>query len=241
MDKVTINNLHMLSNLLQQYRDLSVNGSKFFYYSYAKLDIKLQSMLKATETNYSEVEELSCINDLVVNISYDELKALTNRKRMDKRDIKNMIKDIKNNSSFTMEYDGKIKIMFIYDTILIDTEERRVTVIFNSNVIRLFESIRENPYVEINFNDILELDTKYQINLYLYLLTILRGKSGNIQISIEKLRDILARHSSVDNNNFVHRFVMKPAKEINNKENVLISTNLNRQGKNIHIKVERKN
>jgi len=197
-------------------------------------------MLKATETNYDEVEELSCINDLVVNISYDELKTLTNRKRMDKRDIKNMIKDIKNNSSFTMEHDGKIKIMFIYDTILIDTEERRVTVIFNSNVIRLFKSIRENPYVEINFNDILELDTKYQINLYLYLLTILRGKSGNIQISIEKLRDVLARHSSVDNNNFVHRFVMKPAREINNKENVSISTNLNRQGKNIHIKVERK-
>ena len=240
MDKVTINNLHMLSKLLQQYRDLSINGSKFFYYRYAKLDIKLQSMLKATKTNYDEVEELSCINDLVVNISYDELKTLTNRKRMDKRDIKNMIKDIKNNSSFTMEYDGKIKIMFIYDTILIDTEERRVTVICNSNVIRLFKSIRENPYVEINFNDILELDTKYQINLYLYLLTILRGKSGNIQISIEKLRDILARHSSVDNNNFVHRFVTKPAKEINNKENISIATNLNRQGKNIHIKVERK-
>lgn len=222
--------------ILQQYKSLNVNGSKFFYYSYGKLDMKIQAILKENDKTYEEVQDMDCL-DLSINISYDEIKSLTKRNRIERRDIDNIIKDIKNNSMITLEDEDKIKLVSIYDCITIDKKSKRVIVEFNKNAVLLFQGIRQYAYSNIDFNDIVNLKNVYEVNLYLYAITILRGSKGVVNIKIDTLREILASDSKIDDYHFVSRFVNKPARSITNNEDIKLTIVPIRKNDIIHFNV----
>ena len=246
MNNLTINNFHMASQILQQYRDLTARGNKLFYYSYAKLDCKIQAILKAEGLELSESNVLTNNDNLTVDISYDEIKELFNIEKLQKRDMNKMIKDITEKSHITIatEDKSKTKIIFIYKSICIDSNERKISFEFNENVLELFEYIRVqgNSFVDIKFDEIIALNTKYEINLYLYCLTILRGNKGNVSMSIDNLREILAGKDNFSNDlNFLTRFINRPSQLITNNENINMSIYHNKINKNtINLKVERK-
>ena len=70
-------------------------------------------------------------NKLVLEVTYDELKTLTNNHN---KDIKDTIKSIKANAILTIEHNGQIELITLYDTICIDTKEGKVTIIFNDKI-----------------------------------------------------------------------------------------------------------
>lgn len=240
MNKINLNNIHMLSEILQQYRNLNLNSNKFFYYSYGKLDIKLQAIVKDNNVSIEEVEDLSCIEDLEVNVSFEELAELLKREKMYKRDFNNLIKSIRENSSFMVTTEEGEEIFFIYEHLTIDKINKRIVVEFNQQAIRLFQIIRVNQFCNIDFSDIMNIKSKHQMNLYLYCLTVLRGNKGSIKIAIEKLRGILAGETLIDDYNFVYRFINKPSKEITENKDINLSIKANREGKNMVLNVERK-
>lgn len=235
MNELKINNLHMLTQVLKQYRELTLNSNKFFYYSYGKLDVKLQSVLKVSGQSYQEIEFTTC--SLIVKVDFEELKKLFDCNRIQKRDLNNIVKNIKSNSSISLECDGKTDIVFIYDRISIDSKEKVIEIEFNDHAIELFSAIRELPFSNIDFEDIINLKTKYQINLYLYAITLLRGKKGKVVISKEKIRDILCKDSTIDDYNFIHRFIKKPSVEITKNSNVKLNILASRKNNNIEMEV----
>jgi len=243
MKELTVNNLRMVKQIMQQYRDLSLNGNKFFYYSYGKLDMKIQSILKEKEISNEDAEQVEMFVPLSINIDYEELKTLLGVDRIEKRTTNNLKKSIKENSTFNIyvEEDGvsEDRTMFIYDEIIFDNYNRKVMVDFNSKVIDLFIAIRNLPYANIIFTDMLHVENKYQINLYLYAITLLRGNKGSIQISVENIRSILGDESQIDDYNFITRFVNKPANEITVNKEISIDINTSRVGDNILINVSK--
>ena len=239
MKSMRVKDLQMATEVLQQYRDLSVKGHKFFHYTYGLLDIKLQSIEKNIfEDIKSELSKGAF--DLNVRVKYEELKELFQIQRVKKRDIDSLLKNIEENSTITLSGDGIITKLFIYKRITVNTKEQYMEVEFNEDAISLFELIRLPPYTRINFNDIVAIDTKYQMNMYLYAMTILRSGGGIVTISIEHLKEILAKDNVLDNNNFVHRFVIKPSDEITNNKDISINIVATRRKNNIIISVHRK-
>jgi len=241
MKELAINNIRMLSEILQQYRKINLSGNKFFYYSYAKLDIKLQSIIRERHLEIEDICEHTFEDDeLTVNIEYDEILALLQRDRMVSRDYSRLINSIKDNSSFILKEGNITSLIFLYSMVKVDRDKRKITVEFNKNAVKLFQMIRENSFVNINFDEIMNIETKYQMNLYLYCLTLLRGNSGKIRISIDKLYDILAGDNALNDAVFMHRFITTPSKELNNNKKVNLLINCGRENNNVWIEVARK-
>lgn len=237
-----VNDLNMVSQVLQQYRDISINSNKLFFYAYGKLDVKLQAIEK--DSHNVEVRDLveTEVVDLKVRINHSELRELFNREEIRKRDIDIILKYLTDNA-FIKLYDKeneREEIIFIYDRIRVEGRSQYIEVFFNESAITLFENIRRQSYAKINFHDVVHLSTKYQMNLYLYALTILRGNSGVITMNKENLRYILSPDSIIDDNSFIHRFIMVPSKKITNNDNISISVYAEREGDNITIRVYKK-
>jgi len=72
----------------------------------------------------------------VIELNYDELKELTNNHN---KGIEDTIKNIKANAIFTIEHNGKIELITLYDTIYIDTKEEKVTIIFNNRIKKVID------------------------------------------------------------------------------------------------------
>ncbi|RDY22407.1 replication initiation protein [Romboutsia maritimum] len=242
MNKINLKNINMLRQVLQQYRELTFNSNKFFYYSYGKLDIKIQAILKSSNKTYEDIEDLISIDDLLnISISFDELTILFGCKRIETKTLNNIIKNISNNSSMIInnEFEDETYILFVYKGVTIDRKNKSIHIEFNDDAIRLFENIRTMPFCRIDFEDILNLENKYQMNLYLYALTILRGSEGVITMKIENLRNILGENSVIDDYNFINRFITKPAKEITENNNINLDIHIVRAKSNIKIRVNR--
>lgn len=238
MDNIKVNQLNMATQVLKQYRDLSLKSNKVFHYSYGRLDIKLQSIIKDNEVPLPEVLDGEVV-DLTVRLTYPEIKSLLGINRVRLRELETIVNNLEENSTFVLEYDNTITRFFLYKRITIHTKDKYIEVEFNENAVTFFELLRVLPYSRLEFEEIVLLETKYQMNLYLYAITILRGYRGVLSINIENLRDILAKESTIDNNNFYHRFVSKPAKEINNLQGINLEIQTQREGSNVNIIVNK--
>lgn len=247
MNRQDLNNIHMIKEVLKQYRDLNLNSNKIFYYSYARLDIKLQALIAQEGlspkylTENGDIDAIMEKSDLTVAISIDEIKKLTGRDRIERRDLNRIADNLSKNAWISLENDDKKEVVFLYSKIFINFTDKRIEITFNKHGIELFEMIRNNPYVNIDFNEIMNLETKYQMNLYLYALTVLRGNKGNIQISIDNMKDILSGETSkINDYNFIRRFLTVPSEEINSNNNLNINIYATKNKNNINLLVEKK-
>jgi len=240
MKELNIGNLRMIKQVMQQYRDLTLNGNKFFYYSYAKLDVKIQSVLKKRKEKYQDAEFVEVVMPLEITIDYTELKKLLKVKRIENELIDSIITNVSRNSSFVIRTEKETTLLFIYESIVFNSLNKNVRVKFTEDATNLFVKIREMPYSNIVFSDILNIKNKYQINFYLYAISILRGNAGKLRISIENIRKILGNYSQIDDYNFVHRFINKPAKEITENKDIKLKITTSRESNNILINVSKK-
>ena len=231
---------NVITQVFQQYRDLRLNGSKFFYYSYGKLDVRFQSIER---DNYgSSIREALGEGkfDLKVRVHFSELEDLFQTKRIQKRDIEKMKQDLIRNSHFEIVTDEITDVFFIYERISINTRQKYIDVYFNEYAIILHELTSGYPFTKIIFEDVMHLSSKYQINLYTYAMTILRKGGGIITRDIDDLREILAKDNNSDDYVFLNRFVTTPAKEISDNKDIGIVVNTKREGRNVHIRVNNK-
>lgn len=234
------NDLNVMSQVFQQYRDLRLNGSKFFYYSYARLDMKLQRLEK--DSYGKDIREVlqDGMADLKVRVHFDEIKELLQVDRLQRRDLDNMKKDLIANSHFEIVTNEITDIFFIYERITINSKEKYIDVFFNDYAIILHDITNGNPFTKIIFDDIIQLSTKYQMNLYTYAMTVLRKGGGIITRNIDDLREILANGNNSNDYVFVNRFITTPAKEITSNNNIGIRIKVQKKGNNIQIAVNNK-
>ena len=117
---LTVNKLKMVSQVLQQYRDISLNSNKFFFYAYGKLDVKLQAINRDSRGDFLAGGEIDPRVELKVRISYPELKELLGKNEIRKRDVEKILDSITENGYLRLwnEEEQSDIIIFIYNTTL---------------------------------------------------------------------------------------------------------------------------
>jgi len=233
----------MITQVVQQYKNLTTKGEKFFYYAYGKIDMKIQAVNKQLEITDTEEMKETIFDESNVNsvtITYEELKEILDIKRVDAYTLKGLKTQIKNNSSIEMTNEcGDNEIIWIYNNVIFNSSKSKIEVHFNDKVIELFQQIRTMPYCNILVKDLSSLKNSYQLKLYLYSLPILRGNNGHVTKDISELRESLSE-STIDDYNFYSRFIKIPAENISKNKDLTFSIKTEKEGKKIKFSVYKK-
>lgn len=77
-----------------------------------------------------------------------------------------------------------------------------------------FKEFKSN-FIILDIDNVLAMDNKYDIFLYIYATSILRGDKGLIGLNYETYKETFGLENVINENSFVHRFIYEPVKRIN--------------------------
>ena len=240
-----MNNFKMLTEVVQQYKNLTSKSEKFFYYAYGKMDIKIQAIKKELHLEDANLEDMQYkmfieneLNSIYVN--YEEIQEVLKMNRINTTTLKGLETQLRKDSSIVVETEeGKRKTIFIYKSLEFDSKNKRIEVTFNEQVLLLFQQIRTQPYCNIIIKDLANLKDSYELKLYLYMLPMLRGNKGYVTKDIEEIR-VSISNSDIDDYNFYSRFIKKPSDRINKNKELTYGIKPERHGDKIKFNVFKK-
>lgn len=242
-----IKDFRIRKEIIKQFKDLNFKSNRIFFSAYAKLFKKIQAILKEKKLDLMNVsfEELQDLEyDLKISFSHDEIKSMIQNNRVRKETIDNLMKKmIKLNLTITDTSEDKIVYCNIFNEIVDNRKDKRIYFNFNESVLKILYGLQAGNFINVEYEKLLELEDNYQLNFYLYCLTIFRNQSdGHITKNINDLKNELAGAFNYEDRLFYSRFISVPAKEINkNLELFGIEIKTFRNGDNIKIFVNRIN
>lgn len=241
-----INNFRIRKEIIKQFKDLDFKSNRIFFSAYGKLFKKIQAILKEKKLSLKDVsfEELLDLEyDLEISFSHDELKELMKSNRARRETIENLIDVlIKLNLKITDIEEDKVLVSTIFNSIVDYRKEKRVYFEFNENILKILYALQAGEFINVEYDKLIELNDNYQLNFYLYCLTIIRENgNGIITKKLNDLRNELAGAFNYEDRLFYSRFINIPAKEINKNIDIFgLEIKVKRLGENITISVKRR-
>lgn len=216
-----IESVQVTKEYLRAYKPISINSIKLIYYAIAKAQC-LAIGFRNSANGECSIREV--IENSDIEITYKELKEYLSISKVTYRNISKSIEELK-------------EIGYLEE---VEINKNSIVPILSSEIIEMIvdvDQVKANNRVDLSV--VRGFKKKYDINLYLYALTILRGNRGIITISIDNLKEILCgNETSQLDKMFYKRFVSDPKERINKQSDLLIATN--REKDNIKLIVNKK-
>lgn len=240
-----INNFRIRTEIIKQFKDLDIKSNRIFFSAYGKLFKKIQAILKEKKLSLKDVsfEELLDLEyDLEISFSHDEIKELMKNNRLQKPTIENLIdRLIRLHLKVTDIEEDKVIVSTIFNNIVDDRKNKRIYFEFNESILKILYALQAGEFINIEYGKLIELKDNYQLNFYLYCLTIIRENgSGIVTRKLNDLRNELAGAFNYEDRLFYSRFINIPAKEINNMDIFGLDIKVKRLSENITISVKRR-
>lgn len=211
-------NFKIYSQVLKQYKDLTCKEEKLFYYAYGKYFVKVMSIMKEKRIREFEEFDFEGFTDYQIDISYNEIKALANVKRVDKNNFIDIrMKLLDNTNAIAIIEEESTEMMFLYRNVFFNNKERIVSVTFTKEIEKLFE-LCKGEYTRILIEDLKKITKTYELKLYLYCSTIFREqkKCGIMKVKMVNLRKALNPAVEGLDANFYSRYIKKPCDALKN-------------------------
>ena len=239
-----MNDLQIKYDIIKQFKKLDAKEEKLFYYSFGKMEHKVR-VIEKSKRESELIDHIENVSDgLTVNISYNEIKELENVKRVDRYTFEKVRDRLFGNATITVfdEEESIFKVYYVYNHIYFYNKERRIEVLFNREIVKVFENVidgKKSPFVNIKVNDFKKIKGTRELKLYLYCLGIWRKEtnSGVININIDKLRNIIGKTCNEDDTRFVYKYISIPINNLNNTKGLTKKISFNRKGEIITISV----